>query len=162
MKTLVLYASKYGCTEDCAIYLKNKLSHEVKTANLKNPGKIDLHRYDLIIIGGSIYVGKIQKEVKHFCEQNLQKLLLKNVVLFMCCTTPDQESDFFKNNFPDQLLRHAAETVNFGGELRRNKMGFLDRKLTAMVSKMEPDKKDEILYNNIDQLAASINEKKIC
>jgi len=156
MKILVLYASKYGCTEDCAKYLKSKLIHETKIVNLKNHGMIDLQQYDWIIIGGSIYVGKIQKEVKHFCERNLQILLTKKVVLFMCCTTPEQVNDFFKSNFQSQLLKHAVETVNFGGELRQNKMGFFDKKITAMVSKSET-KKIEILYKNIDVLANSIN-----
>lgn len=158
MKTLVVYASKYGCTEDCAKYLKNKLNHESKIVNLKNLDITDLQQYDWIIIGGSIYVGKIQKEVKLFCEQNLQALLAKNIILFICCTTPEQADDFFKSNFPAQLLEHSTEAVNFGGELRQDKMGFLDKKITAMVAKLEP-REVGILYENIDLLANSINAK---
>lgn len=156
MKILLLYASKYGCTEDCANYLKSKLNKEVNIASLKKFSMIDLQQFDWIIIGGSIYVGKIQKEVKLFCEQNIQKLLTKNIVLFMCCTTPEQVNNFFKSNFSPELLKHAKEKVNFGGELRQHKMRFFDKKITAMISKLEP-KKVEILYSNIDQLAMSIN-----
>lgn len=166
MKILILYASKYGCTEDCTSYLKDKikdnlkdkLKQEVKTINLKGAEHVDLQHYDWIIIGGSIYIGKIQKEVKLFCEQNLQILLTKNIVLFMCCTTPDQESEFFSKNFPASLRKHAEKTVNMGGELRQHKMGFFDKKITAMVSKLEP-KKNEILYKNIDELADFLNKK---
>lgn len=156
MKTLVLYASKYGCTEDCVHYLKDKINHPVKVANLKNLGTIDLNQYDCIIIGGSIYVGKLQKEVQVFCKKHLPLLLTKNIALFMCCTTPEQTDDFFKHNFPAKLQKHAKTTVNFGGELRENKMGFFDKKISAMVSKHNP-KKPEILYINIDQLAMTIN-----
>lgn len=159
MKILVLYASKYGCTEDCTNYLKEKLHYEVKTLNLKNTGMISLENYDLIIIGGPVYVGKIQKPVRLFCEQNLQSLLTKHIVLFMCCTTPEQSAEFFKSNFPAPLLKHAEKSVNFGGELRPNKMGFFDKKLTDLVSKLEP-KKNEILYRNIDQLVEYLNEKE--
>lgn len=158
MKILILYASKYGCTEDCSNYLKDKLNQEVKTINLKDAGSVDLQQYDWVIIGGSIYIGKIQKEVKVFCEQNLQSLLTKNIILFMCCTTPDQESGFFIKNFPASLRKHAEKTVNMGGELRQHKMGFFDKKITAMVSKLEP-KKNEILYKNIDGLADFLNKK---
>lgn len=166
MKILILYASKYGCTEDCTNYLKDKIKdnlkdkliQEVKTINLKSAEPVDLQHYDWVIIGGPIYIGKIQKEVKLFCEQNLQILLTKNIVLFMCCTTPDQESEFFSKNFPASLRKHAEKTVNMGGELRQHKMGFFDKKLTAMVSKLEP-KKNEILYKNIDELADFLNKK---
>lgn len=158
MKILVLYASKYGCAEDCANYLKDRLGQEATIINLKSIGNIDLRQYDWIVIGGSVYVGKIQKEVRLFCRKNLQTLLEKNIALFICCTTPGQTGEFFKNNFPDQLQKHAMMAVNFGGELRQHKMGFFDKKLTALVSKLEP-KKNEILYKNIEQLAEAINKK---
>lgn len=157
MKILVLYESKYGCTEDCAKYLANKLNHESKVINIKDFRMNDLQKYDFIVIGGSIYFGKIQKSIKLFCEQNMKLLLTKNIILFLCCTTPEQVNDFFKNNFPAQLLDHSMETINFGGELRQDKLGFFERKITAMVSKLEP-KETGIMYKNIDLLAASINE----
>lgn len=158
MKTIIMYSSKYGCTEDCAKALRSKLNNDCKLVNLKNAGATDFQQYDWVIIGGSIYVGKIQKEVKLFCERNLKALLTKNFSLFMCCTTPAQVNDFFKSNFPAELLAHSIKTVNFGGELRQEKMGFLDRKLTALVAKTEP-MKTGILYQNIDSLATLINSK---
>ncbi len=156
MKTLVLYSSKYGCTEDCAKYLKGKLNHETKIVNLKNVQGIDLQQYDFIIIGGSIYAGNIRKEVKLFCEQSLQALLTKKLALFICCTTPQQSDNFFKGNFPEKLLNHSTQNINFGGDIRPDKMGFFAKLIVAIVSKSQP-KKAEILYSNIDYLAKSVN-----
>lgn len=155
-KTLILYASKYGCTEDCAKYLGSKLNHPVETADLTNSTIADVQNYDWVVIGSPIYIGKIRKEVKLFCKRNLHQLLTKNVVLFLSCTTPEQAADFFKSNFPVELLAHARECTNFGGELRRQKMGFFDKKITDLVAKSEP-KQIEVLYKNIDLLAALIN-----
>ena len=42
MKTLALYASKYGCTDDCVKHLKNKLGHESIIINLKKGASADL------------------------------------------------------------------------------------------------------------------------
>ena len=88
MKTIIMYSSKYGCTEDCVKALKSKLNGECRLVNLKNVGAIDFQQYDWVIIGGSIYVGKIQKEVRLFCERNLKELLTKNITLFcqITCT----------------------------------------------------------------------------
>lgn len=157
MKTLILFAGRYGCTRDCADYLKERLGPGTDMLDLKTMGETDLHPYDWIVIGGSIYVGKIQKEVKSFCTRNLKTLLTKKTALFICCTTPEEAENFFKHNFPSPLLEHAEETVNFGGDLRPEKMSFLDRKLAAAVSRLEP-KKLGILYENIDGLAAVIAE----
>lgn len=61
MKTLILYTSKYGCTKDCANYLKSKLGQQTDIASLDYFQTTDLQHYDWIILGGSIYIGKIQK-----------------------------------------------------------------------------------------------------
>lgn len=156
MKTIILYSSKYGSTEDCAKALKSKLEGESELVNLKNARRTDFQQYDWVIIGGSIYAGKIQKEVKKFCEGNIESLLTKNIAVFMCCITAEQVNDFFIRNFPAELLAHAAQTVNFGGELRQEKMGFLFRKLTVMIEKSGPVKSG-ILSENIDSLAVLVN-----
>lgn len=159
MKILVLYASKHGCTKDCATYLVSKLNHETTLINLTAlSNTFDLQPYDWIIIGGSIHIGKIQKEVTLFCEQYLPTLLTKNICLFLCCTTPDQVNDFFKHNFPAPLLAHAKKSMNFGGDLRPEKMGFFSKKLVSMVSKSEP-KEVGILYDNINSLVVFLNNQ---
>lgn len=156
MKSLILYASKYGCTEDCAKNLKSQLNHESTIVDIKDIGKLDLQQYDWIIIGSSIYIGKIRKEVRFFCEHNLELLLKKNIMLFICCTTPDQVDDFFKSNFPVQLVEHSIKNMNFGGELRQHRMGFVDRVLTRMVSKVE-QKQVGMLQSNIDIVVDTLN-----
>lgn len=158
MKTIIIYSSKYGCTEDCVKILKSKLNCDSKLVNLKNMAAIDFQQYDWVIIGSSIYVGKIQKEVKLFCKRNLKALSTKNIALFLCCTTPEQANDYFKSNFPPELLTHAMQTVNFGGELRQVRMRFFDKTLTTMIAKVEP-KKTGILCESIDSLAALVNSK---
>lgn len=159
MKTLILFAGKYGCTRDCAEYLMGRLGPGTDTMDLKSMGNADLEQYDWIVAGGSIYVGKLQKEVRAFCSRNLKTLLTKKTALFICCTAPEEADRFFKHNFPSPLLEHAVETVNFGGDLRPERMNFLDKKIAAAVSRLEP-KKLGILYENIDGLAARIAENR--
>lgn len=66
MKTLIAYATKYGTTEKCANILAQKLSSEAELVNLKKARTIDLNQYDSVIIGGSVMMGRIRKEVKEF------------------------------------------------------------------------------------------------
>ncbi|WP_461737277.1 flavodoxin domain-containing protein [Enterococcus sp. LJL120] len=160
MKTLIVYGSKYGCTEDCAQTLKDQVKGASTLVNLKTNQAVDLEQFDQIIIGSPIYVGKIRKEVKHFCEVHLASLLKKKVSLFICCTTPAEVDAFFASNYPPELLAHATKTYNFGGELRQERMGFLDKKLTALIAKTEP-KETGLLPGNLTELATFLNASQV-
>ena len=73
-KTLIAYATKHGSTEECARSLAGKMNSESDLLNLKEKKHVDLNAYDKIIIGGSIYAGRIQIEVSEFCSKNLTEL----------------------------------------------------------------------------------------
>jgi len=78
MKTLIAYSSKYGCTEKCVGTLAAKLSWEVDVVNLRGGKAVDLSGYDRVIIGGSIYMGRIQKQVTNLCVKNWTFLKAKS------------------------------------------------------------------------------------
>ena len=135
MQTLVIYASKYGFTVDCAHDLKAKLPGEVTLVDVNTVKQIDLAPFDTIIIGGSVYVGKIAKKLRAFCENNLSALLTKKIGLFLCCAQTEQADAFFTANFPAPLLQHATTRKTFGSEARLEKMGTLDKMLIKAVTK---------------------------
>ncbi|RVU55466.1 hypothetical protein [Anaerosphaera multitolerans] len=66
--------------------------------------------------------------------------------------------DYFNRNFPRELLQHATEKVNFGGELNLKKMSFIDRKLVKMAEKLEV-REMGISYKNIDKIASEVLDK---
>lgn len=81
MNTIIIYSSKYGCTKDCANILKNKLSDNVTIVDINNNNKIELSKFDKIIIGSSIYVGSVSKKIQVLCNDNVE-LLNKNKLAF--------------------------------------------------------------------------------
>ncbi|SHK33967.1 Flavodoxin domain-containing protein [Anaerobranca californiensis DSM 14826] len=84
MKTLIIYGTKYGSTEKCVKQLERKLIGEVEVHNIKD-GIPTIQKYDKIIIGGSIYIGQIQKEIINFCKEKEDELLTKTLGLFIIC-----------------------------------------------------------------------------
>jgi len=136
MRTLIVYASKYGCTADCASLLKEKLSGDITLVDIsKAPMQLDINDYDTIIIGGSIYVGKVSKNLRAFCENNLDTLTKKRIGVFLCSALADQFNDNLKNNFPTSLLEIAKAKTLFGSEARLEKMNFLDKMIIKAVTK---------------------------
>jgi len=136
MKTLIVYASKYGCAADCAAYLKSRLPGGAALADANGSrGQIELEKFDAVVVGGSVYVGMVSKKLRAFCAGNIAALLGKQVGVFLCCAQPGQAGGFFSANFPPELLESAKTTGAFGGEARLEKMGFFDRALLRIVTK---------------------------
>lgn len=161
MKILIVYATKYGCTKKCAEILKSYLKGEINIISAK-ADRINLAEYDVVLIGGSVYMGKIRKEITHFCNRNLNQLLRKKIGLFACCYTPNGTEGFFETLFPLELLNHASYVTSVGGEMDYEKMNFLYRKLFQSLKKIdgfnEGFTEPEINNNEIKKLAEAISK----
>lgn len=137
MNTLIAYATKYGCTEKCAGILAEKLIGKVDLCDLRKETDIDLSKYDKVIVGGSVYVGKVRKEVAEFCSKNFNILKKKDLGLFVCGMLEDQAEEELTNSFPPQLLEKALAKGFFGGELQLKKMKLSEKFIVRMVSRVE-------------------------
>lgn len=60
MATIIVYATKFSSTEKCARKIAEKLLSEVEVINLKSNPKVNLSKYDTVIIGGPIMVGEYE------------------------------------------------------------------------------------------------------
>ena len=65
MKTLILFASRYGATEEIAYMLKSAVGGDVTVCNVRDRS-ISLEGYDTVIIGSCVYMFKLDKHIKRF------------------------------------------------------------------------------------------------
>lgn len=158
MNLAVIYSSKYGCTTDCAKYLKAGLSAKVTLVDIEttNTQTIDLEKYDTVILGSSVYIGAISKKMRIFCKENLDLLSRKRVGLYLCCAFPEQAAEYFSKNFPPALLKNAVVVKGFGGEARIEKMKMLDRLIMKAVTKGNHDSL-KLSYENMDHFIREIS-----
>lgn len=165
MNTLIVYATRYGCSESCAEIISEKLKGEVEIHNLKEGQALDLSQYEKIIIGGSIYVGKIQKEVREFCDKNLEVLKQKKVGLYVCGMLKEKADVELNENFPQELLKNTVAKEFFGGKFNFKKMNIFVKFIVKNITKTdkslpEMDKNKEISTVSlelIDRFAQSMN-----
>ena len=157
MNTLIVYASKYGLTADCAKKVKEGLEGGVTILDINTAKQpISLAEYDTVLIGGSVYVGKIAKSLRSFCTGNLAELEKKQIGIFLCCASVERTTDTLKANFPAPLLAHAKVIKMFGCEARLDKMSFLDKKIIGAVTKGDYSK-FKVLEDNIEKFVTKIN-----
>lgn len=149
MSVLIAFASKHGCTEKCAAKLAQKLDGRVDLYDLKSGRDINLSEYDKVIIGSSVYVGKVHKEAEEFCKKNLELLTSKKLGLFICGS---QEGEALTQElnvaYPKELQEKAAAIDCFGGEFTFSKMNFMEKTIVKVIAKTNKD-------------TSSINEDKI-
>lgn len=158
MKTLIIYAGKYGCTKECAEKLKSQIEGETTVVNAAKEKMPIIEEYDTIIIGSSIYVGQIHKKVKTFISDNLSELKKKNVGLFLVCGFIDKFDETVAANFPKEFREHAQSIECFGGELNVEKMNFLHKSVMKMIEKEVDVSSIKLMPENIKKM---INEMRM-
>lgn len=156
LNTLIVYATKHGCSETCAKILSQKLTGNVDLYNLKEERAPILATYEQVIIGGSIYMGKIQKEVHDYCTKNMNLLLDKKIGLFVCGMLFERANEELNHSFPNELLTRAIAKEFFGGEFKFNRMNFFDRLVVEKVAKVNNDL-SQILEENITRFIELMN-----
>ncbi|MTI60973.1 MAG: flavodoxin [Firmicutes bacterium] len=160
MKTLIVYATKYGTAEKAVKKLTEYLEGDIKIVNIGEAEEIDdIASYELIIIGGSIYAGKIQQEIKKFCESNISLFSSKKIGLFICCGRSDQVAEQLTASFGEKLLNQAVVRGYFGYEYNLEKMNFLFKTVVRVITGIK-ESKSEIIEKNIKKFADEINSIK--
>ena len=134
MKTLIIYASHHGCTEKCANQIHSAFT-ESTLLPIKRIKTISVDDFDIVMIGGSIHAGSLQRSVKKFCENNLNALLSKKVGLFLCSMEQGEKGwQQFDKGFPEALRNHATAKGLFGGAFDFERMNFLEKAVVKKVA----------------------------
>jgi len=124
MKTLVLYATKYGAAGEIAQKIADCLG-DATTFNLKEQSAPNLADFEHIVIGSGIYAGAIRKEAKAFINKNLAQLCEKTRGVFLVGFA--EEADAFEKNFPPQLLQNVKAKAYLQGIFDPKKANAAER-----------------------------------
>ena len=133
MKTLIVWAGKYGFTQKCAELLKDKLTGETDILNAKEAQDIP-DGYDAVILGSSVYAGSLRKELVEFTALNKERLMGLKLGFFLSAFDEDYEK-YLEKNLDDELYAHISVKGRFGYAFDFKKMGFLERNIIKMISK---------------------------
>ncbi|MDR2956733.1 MAG: flavodoxin domain-containing protein [Coriobacteriales bacterium] len=135
MKTLVLYATKYGAARKIAESLAESLS-DADLCNIKEGYPTNFAKYDCVIIGSSVYAGSIRPEAKAFIAQAVSALEGKRLGLFICGMDAQRYEDCLKKNYPAEILQQAVVTDFLGGIFDPAKANFAERTIFRAASKL--------------------------
>lgn len=157
----IFYASKYGFTKKVIGLIQDKCNQPSVAVDLAH------HNHDIeqvlknsekVIIGGSIYMGKIQDSVSEFLEDYKEELLGKEIALFVCGLQDEDTIQIEMNqNFPLLVLDRAKSIVWLGGGVDFEKLHWIDKMITKKVMKIT-ESMETIQHDNIDKIVAMCNQ----
>lgn len=164
-KIALIYKSKYGSTKKYANWLKEKLKCDIYEGNKV---KIkELLKYDTIIYGGGIYMGKLNGF--DLIKKNINKLSKKKIIVFAvgCSLESEKNLNKIKKNNLQNGLDKDIKLFYFRGGLDFKNLKFCDKmalKLfrNTLVNKKEPLTEEERLILSYYEKAHDwINENSL-
>jgi Flavodoxin len=147
MNTAIIFATKYGSTAEVARRLASVFNEKADLFDIAKDRIPSLDPYETVIIGGSVYMGRIQKKLRSYLETSRQELLSKRVGLYLCAAHPDLKTrqDELRQAFPEALYNHALIKDILGYALIFEKMHLMDR---FIMSKIKGDKLSVSSYDD--------------
>lgn len=160
MKVIIIYATKYGSTEETAKRIRSQLGAGAELCNVMTGDVPPLDGFDTVVLGGSIYAGKLQKQMTGYVDRHLPELLRKRVGIFLCAAQQTEETRLkeLETAFPAQLLQHACVKDVLGFAFDFQKMGFLEK---AIIKKIKGDDHSMAVYydDKIAQFAKTVTSE---
>lgn len=153
MSTIIVYSTKHGSAARCAEILEEKAKNEITVRNVKEVK--DTEGFDRVILGASVYVGKIQPEMSAFCEMNRDSLLKKELGLFICSGDHSEKGREYLKLFGHDLHEHATAKELFGDEIHWETMNFIEKILMRIIKKAKGS------YSNLEMGNISSFAKKM-
>jgi len=124
MKTLILYETKSGFTEECALHIQRHIpGSELIDIHTDN---FDLADYDTVLIGAPIYDGRIEHYTSRYFTIHKLKLLNKRLGIF--CAGMDTE-DFnyaVQESMPPDIF-YEAKIIHCGGRIDYKRLSLKDK-----------------------------------
>jgi menaquinone-dependent protoporphyrinogen oxidase len=161
-RILIAYGTTEGQTARIADHLAEVIrsrGFEVAALNLKQAQDISFDRYDAVIVGGSIHMGKHQEDVVEFARKyqaDLERLPSAFFSVSLAASGDLPNAEAYVENFVQQTGWRPTKVGLFSGALLYRQYGFLKRFMMKRIVRGKPgmsiDTSRDHLYTDWDQV----------
>jgi len=137
MKGAIFYSTKYGSTEQYAIWLGEATSLPVFNVKEKSAIPAD---YDFLVIGAPIIYYKLYN--RHWMKRNWSSMENKSIVFFTVSGAPPGEklAKWFNNSLPKNMIANMQH-VGLQGRQKPEELTWFDRGMLQIAAKFNKDRK---------------------
>lgn len=163
---LIIYSTIDGHTRKICQRIKDiveKHDHQVKLISIDEESRIDLNRFDKIVLGASIRYGKHSRQVYNFILRHYKILDSKPNAFFsvnLVSRKPEKsnpETNPYLKKFLKKIPWRPKELALFAGKLDYQMYGFIDRimiRLIMLITKGPTDPNTVVEYTDWSQVEA--------
>jgi menaquinone-dependent protoporphyrinogen oxidase len=155
---LVAYASKHGSTRGIAEAIGGRLRERGLKTDVRPLGEVgDLERFDTLVVGSAVYLGKWMKDAQAFVDRHAEAMRRVPVWLFSSGPTKDDPMELAVSAKQQKMLEAvgARDHHLFRGAFDPGKLGFLERKALKAAKQPAGDFRD---WGDVASWADSIAE----
>jgi menaquinone-dependent protoporphyrinogen IX oxidase len=166
MKGIIVYKGKYGATQQYAQWLGQELN--ILVADADKVSANDVSDADFIVIGSSVYIGKLQ--ISKWLRANLASLKHKKIFFFQVAATPPDQKEkletYIRSGVPEEI-RGQCDFYFYPGKMIFQQLSWKDRfmlKMGARLTKDPEEKKgmltdfNQVKRENISGLVDAVKE----
>lgn len=159
MSVAIVFGTRYGTTEHLANRIAAKLVVDVQLHDLRENRNPDLGSAKLVIAGGPIYGGTLQRSVRAYLDRAQDELLSRELALFVSCFyTGEEARKQLIAAAPSALIGHAFDLYALGGGVALEKLSFFDRLMIRRLGGLT-DSVQRINTDEISRLVADVNAR---
>jgi menaquinone-dependent protoporphyrinogen oxidase len=149
---LIVYGSRYGCTEEVSKEIGKVLEKEGLDVNLVNleltKDLPDIKNFDGVLVGSGIKIGKWTKGTDNFLKKNKMQFKDKTLGLYTCSGLAMEDAEKAKKMYVEEKMEKLGIDAQifevFPGrslltdfDLSNPKIGFIERKIIENVAKAQ-------------------------
>ena len=116
-KILIVYATKTGSTATAARLLCDRLTGRDVTLCTTDAPEANPEAYDIVVVGGSIRYGKLDKPAREYLQKWGAVLAQKQTAYFLLCGYPDNVEEYYGKVLTAEQAERAFALACFGGEM---------------------------------------------
>ena len=143
-RVLIVYGTTEGQTgkiADVTAQVVREQGHATDAVDIKDLAGSMLDQYDAVIAGASIHMGKHDKHVVEFAQENsdmLQRLPSAFFSVSLAAHGDTPEAEGYVDRFENETGWHPDQVALFSGALLYTQYGFIKRHLMKRIAKDKP------------------------
>ncbi|NLR77115.1 flavodoxin domain-containing protein [Chitinophaga eiseniae] len=153
MQGIIIYKGKYGATQQYAAWLSAALNIPAVTGGGET--KDQLEDADYIIMGTSVYIGKLQ--LRDWVKKNKGLLAGKKLFLYLVAGTPATEKEKLKGYITAGIgadISNKCTCFFLPGKLEFRKLSWMDKCLLTIGAKLAKGRGESISVTDYNDVKA--------
>lgn len=151
MKTIIIFASKYGSTRLYSNWLCQETGYPVVW--YKDFDTSDFKKFDRVVIGSSVHMGKL--DISNWMSRNWKHMIDKEVILFSVNGTPPDHTQELQSILDYSLRKEIQDKITYfplQGRLVYSQLNLWHKLLIKMMKQMNKQPEPNFVIEDYDNV----------